>query len=833
MVNLSNNCSIKWLEPSPLWGEHSRWIRLPDQALVATPMILRFGNDQFMDELLAMINQCPWRLSEWEAQPETWRKPMPSPNPIYKTRPNPAHEKAYNGSKLILSKPTSIHKNADACGIHFPQAKKSTSQNEPPIKLYQASQNRYYLVAASLVSEGKGYPDYNLDFSTDERATFVVRALVPNKENKGEDEYAFVATPSGNGWKKVALFTAPYGPTQKLIQGEEQLPLFPLNYPDKCGHHRQVLSGLIPVGKREEWLAASKYSGEAKAGMINPVQSVEGGVTHLKDIFYADVIEPWRAMIDQARQLKVSLNTDKNTFPSFSDDWNATEAKNDKARALKSVRDQIQTGSWYILLDFANFIETHLHHVWESITVDEASTNISESEKNFIKLLKDTTLSIHHFTIIAIENLIVAKNSISEDSLWEELKIIWKLEDKLDFTAWPDTIESIPSYVHDRIEGANFTSDDRILFGRILTIIQAGTWFTLMDMLVYLNKNIPNLKRYALDEITQNSLSADEIIGKNKLVSVKKADFNPSDPNSLLQVIGVDDLSHDRMTIKHSLLDAMISAKSNEKALESITFQFDRSNPVDELKSPVIDGQWPKFLFPLADPDSDLDTETFAVAPAIALSNTTLNGMELITAKLDILADILDTLVPKPDTVPERDIDMDFQPLLSQQEAKFVIHCVFERPNCGTLFPALVSKPTRQIELAPFFDPDAPSRAVRIPLPMDISPAGLRKYKKNAMFLISDMLCGKIKKIKKLTLADLVLSVLPWPFHKDLPNMGPTGPCKSGSNTIGMFCSLSIPIVTLCALILMIIMVQLFDVVFRWIPYLFVCLPIPGFKGKK
>ena len=116
-------------------------------------------------------------------------------------------------------------------------------------------------------------------------------------------------------------------------------------------------------------------------------------------------------------------------------------------------------------------------------------------------------------------------------------------------------------------------------------------------------------------------------------------------------------------------------------------------------------------------------------------------------------------------------------------------------------------------------------------MPLDISPAGLRKYQKNTGFVISDMLCGKIKGIRKMTLADLVLSVLPWPFHKDLPEQG-SGTCKDGGNSFGMICSLSIPIVTLCALILMMIIVALFDLFFRWIPYLFVCLPIPGLKGK-
>ena len=134
--------------------------------------------------------------------------------------------------------------------------------------------------------------------------------------------------------------------------------------------------------------------------------------------------------------------------------------------------------------------------------------------------------------------------------------------------------------------------------------------------------------------------------------------------------------------------------------------------------------------------------------------------------------------------------------------------------------------------MAPFFDPDAPTRPVRIPMPVDISPAGLRKFQKNTGFVMSDMLCGKIKGIRKMTFADLVLSVLPWPFHKDLPDPGKSGPCGEGGSSFGMICSLSIPIITLCALVLMMIMVALFDLFFRWIPYLFVCLPIPGLKGK-
>jgi hypothetical protein len=170
---------------------------------------------------------------------------------------------------------------------------------------------------------------------------------------------------------------------------------------------------------------------------------------------------------------------------------------------------------------------------------------------------------------------------------------------------------------------------------------------------------------------------------------------------------------------------------------------------------------------------------------------------------------------------------------LDTREAWFTIRCVYERPNCGPREPAVLSLPTEPFRMASYFDPEAPARPIRIPMPFDISPAALRRYNKSATLMISDALCGQIRRIRKLTLGDLVLSVLPWPFHKDLPAPTAPGGCTEGGNPLGMFCSLSIPIVTLCALILLIIMVALFDLFFRWLPFLFVCLPIPGLKGKK
>src|SRR5947199_2031326 len=110
----------------------------------------------------------------------------------------------------------------------------------------------------------------------------------------------------------------------------------------------------------------------------------------------------------------------------------------------------------------------------------------------------------------------------------------------------------------------------------------------------------------------------------------------------------------------------------------------------------------------------------------------------------------------------------------------------------------VVSEPTEPFDLASFFDPDAPARPIRIGLPLDTTPAGLRKFDKNTAFVMSDVLCGQMSMARDKTFADLVLSVLPWPFKKEFSARGPS-PCPDG----GTVCSFSLPIITIVALILL------------------------------
>jgi hypothetical protein len=208
------------------------------------------------------------------------------------------------------------------------------------------------------------------------------------------------------------------------------------------------------------------------------------------------------------------------------------------------------------------------------------------------------------------------------------------------------------------------------------------------------------------------------------------------------------------------------------QGLESVETRFDR----EKSRAHSNNASWPGFFFPLADPS--------AIGPLpLSMNGTDFSGMSLELDKRDNpFDDALEQLVvlleaaldELPDTArPE--LTLPDPDATNPGSAWFTIRCVYERPNCGPRSPTLVSAPSEAFEMASFFDPQAPARAARIPMPFDISPGGLRKFNKSATLAVSDMLCAQIKRIRKLTLGDLVLSVLPWPFHKDLPSVGPAG----------------------------------------------------------
>lgn len=146
---------------------------------------------------------------------------------------------------------------------------------------------------------------------------------------------------------------------------------------------------------------------------------------------------------------------------------------------------------------------------------------------------------------------------------------------------------------------------------------------------------------------------------------------------------------------------------------------------------------------------------------------------------------------------------------------RYVLRYVYERAQCDP--PHLyVSRPTEAFELAPFFDPDAPGRNIRVGLPVDVSIAGLRKFKKNVGFIMSKELNEKLESLKGKEKDTLDNDVSP----------------SGVSIDIGWICSFSLPIITLCAFILLFIIVIVLNLVFWWIAFLKICFPIPLIAKK-
>lgn len=709
MVAISSRGTIRWLGPLPIWGRSTAaGLRIEDKQQAGQPAILRFDHDEFMDEYLTTLNSEPERLGEWLAQPETWRDPMASPRKAAKEIKESSSVAFLMNKTRRLTQELKIARrgkpgrglnqsiNLRPLKIPGKVVTQSAIDDELlPLKLFQSTHKRHYLVTASLISGEAGLPDCKLDLRRREQASFVIRRLLPPEEGEEDwDEYAFVPGARGNRWYKVGVHNTVS--TQVLVPNEEKLPLFPVTFSNSCRGERRLHTGVIPVSRREAWMGAS-VEGELPA-TEEPESIISKGSSLASLLFQTDVVAPWRLLLEQAEFKK---NAAEKSFPNFASD--ATAELRERQRLQRTSRDEIQTGSWYVLLDFARFLEKHLPDIWQVLSGDADVENLADDEQDVVDILRTTGLD-------------------------------FQLAEAIVTRPWH------------------------------YTYVLAG-WGI---------RTVQNLQRYGF------------------------------------------------WHVKWNLANAIVAARAAEQGLEKVDTLFTRYTENGGLAE--IDSNWPGFLFPLADP------ALIAPTPAVPASELTgLTGLDRAQAAVDALAGKIEALLP-----PVTEELLDSVPVGDHREGWFVVRCVYERPGCGPLFPALVSVSTQKFQMASFFDPDAPARPIRIPMPLDISPAGLRKYQKNTGFVISDMLCGKIKKIRQLSFGDLVLSVLPWPFHKDLPDMDKTGPCKDSSdNSLGMICSLSIPIVTLCALILMMIIVALFDLFFRWIPYLFICLPIPGLRGKK
>lgn len=157
---------------------------------------------------------------------------------------------------------------------------------------------------------------------------------------------------------------------------------------------------------------------------------------------------------------------------------------------------------------------------------------------------------------------------------------------------------------------------------------------------------------------------------------------------------------------------------------------------------------------------------------------------------------------PLPASPPTAADDVDAEPV-------YVLRAVYERPHCTGIHPPVVSAPSRPFRLAGFFDPDAPVRELKIEMPARTSIADFRRAPKGVAIRLSRELRRQISRVRDAKLSD--------PLDEQL---------GGGSFDLGVICSLSIPIITICALILLLIIVQLLNIVFWWMPYFMICFPV-------
>ncbi len=679
MVAVLQRHDIGWLAPAPTWHRAGDLTQVPGRQRLLRPTIMRFADDSFMEQLLALLAYYPESLAEWEARAETWERPMATPATAAHL---PPHEPV---SQLS----TRLKRLAVARGFN-PSANGERAPVEP-LKLYQPIHKRHYLVTASLVCRRAGLPDRRPDAGRQERVAFVLRRVVPATQQgvpaadpNDWQEYAYVTGPDGSRWQSV---TSGQQSATRLLDGEERLPMFGLGFDDERGHRRQLFAGTVPVARREAYLAAPLAGTGAATGGAPAELPADPRLM----LFQLRVTGPWSELVLQALD-------DQERFTKAGTGDSDIEGEIGGApsplpdRTLDRSRDQIQTISWYVLLDCVQFFRDHAPRIGEVLAGQRD---------------RDTL-----------------------DAATEEPLLAW--------------LEEV------------------VLVGGLAGPLAAGPDYAVADVRTNL---LAALMELATNEALQARLDSDQV-----------------------------------------------------------EVEFRRASR----------GHWPEFLFPLAEPRA-LGPFPFVVQ-AVNLSGNPFGReitLQRVGAALAELEARVQAALPPSGGAPAPEIPIPDRVPGDVRDGWFAIRCVYERPNCGPRAETVLSEPTVPFQMAGFFDPEAPARPIRIPMPFDISPAGLRKYNKSATLMISDALCGQLKRIRKMSLGDLVLSVLPWPFHKDLPDPSAGGPCRDGSNPLGMFCSLSIPIVTICALILLIIMVSLFDMIFRWLPYLFVCLPIPGLKGKK
>jgi len=98
-----------------------------------------------------------------------------------------------------------------------------------------------------------------------------------------------------------------------------------------------------------------------------------------------------------------------------------------------------------------------------------------------------------------------------------------------------------------------------------------------------------------------------------------------------------------------------------------------------------------------------------------------------------------------------------------------------------------------------------------VPLP-DILPGRIGDIRPNVAFIVPKGLAGFLN-------SNTAKSLL-------------KGSGGRGTASLGWICGFNIPIITLCAFIVLVIFLSLLNFVFWWLPFVKICIPIPSSMSK-
>jgi hypothetical protein len=145
----------------------------------------------------------------------------------------------------------------------------------------------------------------------------------------------------------------------------------------------------------------------------------------------------------------------------------------------------------------------------------------------------------------------------------------------------------------------------------------------------------------------------------------------------------------------------------------------------------------------------------------------------------------------------------------SRAGALFTIRCVYRSPRCEPRERPVLSDRSALFTIGSYVDPDAPARIIRIPMPVDVSVEALKKFKKSVGFVLSNQLRKQLSRI-------------------DDPKKALKGEADpNGDNLdLGEIWVFAIPIITMVAMIILMIIASLLNMIFMWLPFLKIRIPI-------